>query len=299
MKQAERYTTAVATAVPGGTLLAARPLSGGISAQMTALDIFAPDGQTLTLILRQGSALAQEYRLLTILESTGLPAPRALALTTLEDEPALLLEYVAGEMRFSTADLAPRLPRAAAALAAIHDLDTAVHDLSFLPRQAGWCTEAGDGAGGWALDTAPVAAALRQAPPQSSNAPVLLHGDYWPGNWLWQNGRLAAIIDWEDAALGDPLRDLAQSRLELAWIHDAEAAAAFTRAYLARRPLDTGALPYWDLCAALRLARLVGDDLAGWASLLPRHTAVTDITPGSIRAAYEAFTAAALAKIRP
>ena len=149
-----------------------------------------------------------------------------------------------------------------------------MHDLSFLPRQAGWCTEAGDGAGGWALDTAPVAAALRQAPPQSSNAPVLLHGDYWPGNWLWQNGRLAAIIDWEDAALGDPLRDLAQSRLELAWIHDAAAAAAFTRAYLARRPLDTSALPYWDLCAALRLARLVGDDLAGWAAS-SRHTAVT------------------------
>ena len=33
----------------------------------------------------------------------------------------------------------------------------------------------------------------------SRNADKLMHGDYWPGNTLWKDGRLVGIIDWEDA----------------------------------------------------------------------------------------------------
>ncbi len=32
---------------------------------------------------------------------------------------------------------------------------------------------------------------------------VLLHGDFWPGNTLWRNGSLLAVIDWEQPAAGD------------------------------------------------------------------------------------------------
>ncbi len=31
---------------------------------------------------------------------------------------------------------------------------------------------------------------------------------------LWKDGQLVAVIDWEDAPLGDPLADVANSRLE-------------------------------------------------------------------------------------
>jgi aminoglycoside phosphotransferase (APT) family kinase protein len=38
--------------------------------------------------------------------------------------------------------------------------------------------------------------------------PVLRHGDPWYGNWLVDDhGRLTALIDWEDAAIGDPAID--------------------------------------------------------------------------------------------
>ena len=50
------------------------------------------------------------------------------------------------------------------------------------------------------------------------NLPALLHGDYWPGNVLWEDGRLAAIIDWEDASVGDPLVDVSNARLEILWV---------------------------------------------------------------------------------
>jgi thiamine kinase-like enzyme len=81
-----------------------------------------------------------------------------------------------------------------------------------------------------------------------------LHGDYWPGNLVWRAGALVAVIDWEDARVGDPLADLANSRLELLFFFGAEAMQTFTTRYLAgaAADLDVAHLPYWDLCAALR-----------------------------------------------
>ena len=56
--------------------------------------------------------------------------------------------------------------------------------------------------------------------------------------------------------------------------------------------IDYTNLPYWDLCAALRLIRLAGSDLAEWAAFYPpfgRH----DITEQTIRENYGYFVAQA------
>jgi len=37
----------------------------------------------------------------------------------------------------------------------------------------------------------------------------LIHADYWPGNTLWNNDRLVAIVDWEEPRLGEPTWDIA------------------------------------------------------------------------------------------
>ena len=50
---------------------------------------------------------------------------------------------------------------------------------------------------------------LRAALPDPSGPVVLVHGDAGPGNFLFENGRLTALIDWELAHLGDPMEDLA------------------------------------------------------------------------------------------
>ena len=94
------------------------------------------------------------------------------------------------------------------------------------------------------------------------NPAVLLHGDYWPGNTLWQRGTLVCVIDWEDAVLGDPLADVANARMELTMAFGPTAAADFTDQYRALVPaLDLTALPHWDLYAAL--ATRGADDRAG------------------------------------
>ena len=76
------------------------------------------------------------------------------------------------------------------------------------------------------------------------NSPVLLHGDFWPGNILWKDGQLVGIIDWEDAALGDPLADVANSRLEVLWAFGIDAMQSFTRQYQAMTTIDFINLPY-------------------------------------------------------
>jgi aminoglycoside phosphotransferase (APT) family kinase protein len=99
-------------------------------------------------------------------------------------------------------------------------------------------------------------------PLPSHNPPVLLHGDFWPGNLLWHNDQLVGILDWEDATIGDPLEDLANSRLEILWASGRDAMQQFTDAYQSLNPIHLVNLPYWDLCAALRPAFKIDD----WAA---------------------------------
>jgi aminoglycoside phosphotransferase (APT) family kinase protein len=96
-----------------------------------------------------------------------------------------------------------------------------------------------------------------EPPPFLGGDGVLLHGDFWPGNTLWRDGRLVAVVDWEDAAVGDPLADVANARLELAWSVGFDAMEEFTSAYAARADVDLARLPAWDIRADARLtARL-------------------------------------------
>lgn len=45
--------------------------------------------------------------------------------------------------------------------------------------------------------------------PKPAGRPVLVHGDAGPGNFLFDKGRMTALIDWELAHPGDPMEDLA------------------------------------------------------------------------------------------
>jgi aminoglycoside phosphotransferase (APT) family kinase protein len=115
-----------------------------------------------------------------------------------------------------------------------------------------------------ALDAAGDEARIRDAleavwPPPQRNRSVLLHGDSWPGNVLWKTGELVAIIDWEDAAVGDPLADVGNSRLEILWAFGVEGMQSFTQQYQAMAAIDFTSLPYWDLCAALRPIAKIGE----------------------------------------
>lgn len=243
------------------------PLAGGVSAQVTALELAGPGGATRRLVLRQYGAAdlgrdpqiaEHEFELLRALHAAGMPVPAPIAFdqsNTLLPSPFLVIELVEGTAELAPEQRAPAIPQLARALAGLHRLDPAGLALGFLPRASDMVAAAlarPPAAPDDALGEGTIRAALAGWPPAERNRAAVLHGDYWPGNVLWRAGRLAAIIDWEDAALGDPLADLANCRLELLWAWGHEAMQQFTAEYLAAAPIDTAALPCWELWAALR-----------------------------------------------
>jgi Ser/Thr protein kinase RdoA (MazF antagonist) len=121
---------------------------------------------------------------------------------------------------------------------------------------------------------------------------VLLHGDIWPLNVLWRDGAIAAVVDWEDACVGDPLYDVAVARLDLLWAYGDGAMRAFTTAYARAANADMSDLGAWDLVAALRPA----GEVSAWAGPWP-EAGRPDITPATMRAAHGRFVASAARRI--
>ena len=306
---------------PRGKLLRAWPLKGGISAAMTALEIECADGPAgaaRRVIVRQpgGPALRRnpraardEFKLLQLAHTWGLAAPEPVHLDEsgkILPAPFLVIRYIEGHPEFAPTDLLAYIVQFAARLAQIHSVDGSRPELFFLPRLdskvAGSLMPVAPGQPGvaqpdGALDARSMRDTLAPAWPwPRRNAPVLLHGDYWPGNTLWCAGRLTAVVDWEDAALGDPLADLAISRLDVLCIFGIDAMQAFTQQYRSQATIDDTELPYWDLWAALRLARLVGSSLADWAAFFAPFGR-PDITEQTIREHYQLFTKLVLEKL--
>ncbi|HEX8036415.1 MAG TPA: phosphotransferase [Ktedonobacterales bacterium] len=275
--QDEKFDQVARKLDPQGRLLRAWELQGGVSAQVTALEVERADGRMTKLIVRQHGAVdleqhpdvaVDEFTLLQLLHAEGMPTPKPYLLDQSGEifaTPYIVIEYVEGETEFAPANISDLLSQLATHLSRIHRIDDSTPAVSVLPRQerrfAGILRERP------ALDAAGDEARIRDAleavwPPPQRNRSVLLHGDYWPGNVLWKDGKLVAIIDWEDAAVGDPLADVGNCRLEILWAFGVEAMQSFTQQYQATTDIEFTNLPYWDLCAALRLISGIGEWVA-------------------------------------
>ncbi len=245
-------------------------LEGGVSARITALEIERADGQTQKLLMRQHGEIdlkrnpniaADEYKLLHLLHSAGLSVPKPY-FVDLSGEifptPYIVIEFIDGKTEFDPPHWSDFLNQMAVHLAKIHALDCSKTDLSFLPEKAQAITRklnARPALLDESLQEGRIRNALEKAWPfPQLNEPVLLHGDFHLGNILWKDEQLAAIIDWEDAEIGDPLADVANCRLELLWMFGIDAMREFTNRYQSLTTFDFSMLPYWDLIAALRPA---------------------------------------------
>jgi aminoglycoside phosphotransferase (APT) family kinase protein len=286
---------------PQSRLLRAWELKGGVSARVTALEIERANGHMRKMIVRQHGEVdwkrnphiaADEFRLLQLLCSAGLAAPEPYYLDQsgeIFSTPYVVVAYIEGETEISPADLPDFIFQFATHLSRIHGVDGSKLDVSFLPLIVQRYAEKLR-ARPANVDETPDERQMRDAleavwPLPQHNTPVLLHGDFWPGNILWKNRQLVGIIDWEDAALGDPLADVANSRLEILWAFGIDAMQSFTQQYQAMTAIDFTNLPYWDLCVALRRA----SQFAEWAT--------DDAAEKTMRERHTCFIAQAFAKL--
>lgn len=263
-----RFEPVVRRIDPAARLVGVRELAGGMSAQITVLDIARNgDATPESVVVRQYGpknlavdprSATTETRLLQWLRDAGLPVPAPRYADDTDEVlggPYAVISYVDGgdpphQWSASVAD------QLAAMLARLHGIDPAPVAL-LLPRYADrverWLARTGH-----TSDESMRESAIREVlndwwPHRREHPPRILHGDYWPGNTMWSDGRLVAMIDWEDAAIGDQRSDLANIRLELLWAYGPKAVDDFTERYAAAWPtVDLTDQPHWDLVAATR-----------------------------------------------
>ncbi len=262
----DAYAGIVARLFPGAALEAVNRLAGGVSADVHRLDLRLAGGRTTSLVLRAhgashaGHSAELEYELLQALHRGGVPVPEPLlvdASGSLLSEPFLVMAFVEGTSTVPVGQEGRYLDGMADVLAKIHALPT--DDLPPLPARNDPLPEVLD-----FLPEGPEWGELRahlrsMADTEYTGSPRLLHGDFWPENLLWRNGAVAAILDWEDAALGDPLSDVACCRVELRYRFGRASMERFTRAYAKHRAADDRRLALWQVYVAAAAQRFMGN----------------------------------------
>ncbi|WP_067903391.1 phosphotransferase family protein [Nocardia vaccinii] len=252
----DRLTAWLNDARPG---LVAGPLSGRlIAGGRSNLTYEITDGDSVWILRRPplGHVLAtahdmtREYRVINALAGTDVPVPRAYALCEDADvigAPFYVMERIQGTPYRTATELeslGAERTRAISAglidtLAALHRVDPAAIGLAefgrpdgFLERQVRRWKKQLDAS--YTRDL-PAAVELHDLlakclPAQSDTG--IVHGDYRLDNVLIDDqDRIAAVIDWEMATLGDPLTDVGllvvykrMSALDLPGVNDAAAA---------------------------------------------------------------------------
>lgn len=220
--------------------------------------------------------VAREASILAALETTPVPVPRVLAVAASSDAvgvPTIAMEFVEGHTLSEPADTFWLSPQAREqvghtmieVLVTLHAVDVDDAGLSGLRRPSGlverqlrrWRGQ---------IDacerlTAPALVDLHALLEQQLPAPqrtALVHGDYKLGNLrVGRDGAVVSVLDWELAAVGDPVVDLG-------WLIASWGRARDSRSWIALPP--TTASGFADpLVLARKYAELTGlvlDDLA-------------------------------------
>jgi aminoglycoside phosphotransferase (APT) family kinase protein len=217
--------------VAGGTVTAANRVPGGASREAWFVDVERAEGDTLPLFVRYSRrptpadsafhSLRTEAEIFAALQETDVTVPRTYGVHPVHE--AMLAERVSGQTWFARIRGPDEQVRVAQDfirnLAALHRLDPATLTLPSLgpvktPREhaldelAGMRRRAGeaetiDPLVRIALDW------LERNVPDDASPVVLVQGDTGPGNFLYEDGRVTAVLDWELAHLGDPMDDIA------------------------------------------------------------------------------------------
>lgn len=207
-------------------------VSGGNARKAWAFDLVIKEGEIPCIMLMQAGAgqlesdLKAEFQVLSALEGTGVPAPRALWIDADGGSlgaPAVIMERVPGETDFLALRAAEPAERNTAIVLAFADAAARLHSASidrfgFLGHTTRETTAAEQVANWEAqflkqrMEPHPAIAFafhwLRTHLPVAERISVV-HGDYRLGNFLFEDQRITALLDWEMAHLGDPAEDIA------------------------------------------------------------------------------------------
>jgi aminoglycoside phosphotransferase (APT) family kinase protein len=257
---------------PSHVAFSVQPLVGSYSNHTHRVNIEFADGSVQQIVMRRyneanGDCIGKaqrEYKALERLQESGLPIPKPIYQDDtgkLFGSPGIVTEFVNGNQIDTTANplaWASKVDVIARMLAKIHKtriddelkpvlMDANLEAAWFLKEELApdFMAKHPDGVMVWQT--------VKDLMPQREVIePALLHVDYWSGNILWSEGEISAIVDWEEAAFGDPAIDVAYCRMELYLEGLDDAAEAFLRIYEKAVGQQVANLGLWELAAAAR-----------------------------------------------
>jgi aminoglycoside phosphotransferase (APT) family kinase protein len=259
----------------GGMITQMQQITGGNRYRSWAVDVETADGTITPLYLRyqlprppsaEPYTVSREAGIYRAVSGKGVNAPRLVAVHP--DRHAILTERAPGRADYRRlTDAGHRVTvvqEFIAAVAKLHHLDIADMGLDaytpaatiadYVKRELdiwrGMYEETGR--------TDPLIdlglAWLYKNLPQPTDRPVLAHGDAGPGNFLFENGHMTALLDWELAHLGDPMEDLAwfSMRCVMEPVPDfAGRISEYER--ISGRPIDRGRVLYHRVFVSTRV----------------------------------------------
>jgi len=227
-----------------------RILEGGVSSEVFLIVVESKKGEEKIVLRTEGGPPAEnsiktEYLLLEKLHQTKVPCAKPIHLDhskEILDKDFMLMTYLEGTIEIPKIKNFGFLNKMVGILKNIHNVDTKIlptlpcrfdptYDLfEFLPN---------------ARINKELKAILKGYDTSYSGKPVLLHGDFWPGNILWTKDEISGVLDWEYAAIGDPVSDLAVASLELKYDYGKRGVDRFLDLYSKNFSIDQSRLSLW------------------------------------------------------
>jgi aminoglycoside phosphotransferase (APT) family kinase protein len=210
----------------------------------------------------RGEKARREFKTLELLSTHGIPVPELLYLDdsgAMLGSPGIVTRYLPGRLVMSQPYPAHWAEALAKTLADIHRIPINASDTSFLldgNSEVIWFLKSRDSMPEY-IRAHPMGNALWNTmldylPKLVRVEPALVHIDYWAGNILWDEGKISAVVDWEEAARGDPGIDVAYCRMDMILCGMNEVADAFLAAYEKKMNRSVPNLGFWELAAAVR-----------------------------------------------
>jgi len=252
----EKLTTLVSHIAPNDTIQIIEALSLGFTNQSFRVSVNRPDSTEDVFIVKIYSddyddvfehndslRATLEHKLLTCLQSSGIPCPEPVFADlqgAILGSPVLVTKQIPGKQILahpSNPLWAEKAATVAVILARIHMCpcpDTLIANLPNALMQATWFLKNDsipdymqaypDGVSIWNI-------IHQELPKIKQTDPVIVHGDFWSGNILWDKSQVSGILDWEDVSFGEAGLDIAYCRMEMILDGMDDAADTFLNTY--------------------------------------------------------------------
>ena len=218
---------------PGTIFAAASHLPGSYSNFTYLVEAHDRNGATLRFVFRRYAVFGhydqtlkaiREFKTYELIRQYGLSAPQPLYLDKSGEflgAPGIVTTFMPGDqMMFPIEPIlwAQTMARTLAQIHAISGLATAPDFLLDAGQEAAWFIR--DATPPTFMETHPLGRMVWQTVHKRffsllPTPPTLIHMDYWPGNILWQEKQISAVVDWEEASWGDPAIDVAYCRMNM------------------------------------------------------------------------------------